>query len=61
VNVVKSLEEAWALLRAERDENTCRKDFTPLEAVALGESLEGIERKAAKDPETFGPIAERME
>ena len=33
-NVVGTLSEATLLLCAERDENTCRKDFTPLEAVA---------------------------
>jgi len=27
-------------LKAERDENTCRKDLSPLEAVAIGKELE---------------------
>lgn len=49
VTVVKSLGDAAALLRAERDENTCRKDFSPSEAVALGRALEEIERPAAKE------------
>lgn len=37
------------LLRAlaEQDENTCRKDFMPSEAVALGLALEAIERPKA--------------
>ncbi len=48
VTVVKSLNDAAALLRAERDENTCRLDFAPSEAVALGRALEAIERDAAK-------------
>jgi hypothetical protein len=34
-------------LQAERDENTCRKDFTKSEAVALGKELEKLERKEA--------------
>jgi len=33
---------------AERDENTCRKDFAPSEAVAVGAAFEAIESKAAK-------------
>ena len=39
---------ALPLLIAERDENTCRKDLLPTEAVALGEAIEAIESKAAK-------------
>lgn len=38
-----------SLIKAERDENTCRKDFAPSEAVALGEKLEVFERKKAAD------------
>lgn len=38
-----------ALLIAERDENTCRKDFTPSEAVALGRKLEELEKPAAAE------------
>ena len=34
---------------AERDENTCRKDLLPTEAVALGAAIEAIETKAAKE------------
>lgn len=43
------LGDAVALLRAERDENTCRKDFTPSEAVALGLRLEELERPKAEE------------
>lgn len=43
------LGDAVAALRAERDENTCRKDFTPSEAVALGLRLEELERPKAKE------------
>jgi ParB family chromosome partitioning protein len=46
--VANDLAQAAELLRAERDENTCRKEFTPSEAVALGRSLEEVEREAAK-------------
>src|SRR5262245_56727306 len=33
--VIKEGVDALQLLRAERDENTCRKDFTPSEAVVV--------------------------
>ena len=46
--VAADLNDALRLLVAQRDENTCRKDFTPSEAVALGTDLETEERKAAK-------------
>jgi ParB-like chromosome segregation protein Spo0J len=48
VRVVDNLADAAALLRAERDENTCRKEFTPTEAVAIGRALEELERPKAK-------------
>ena len=48
VRVVESLEDATRALLAERDENTCRKDFLPSEAVALARDLEPFERQAAK-------------
>jgi hypothetical protein len=47
--VVSNLQDAAALLRAERDESTCRKEFTPSEAVAIGTELEKIEKAKAKD------------
>jgi hypothetical protein len=46
--VVKGSSEALALLRAERDENRCRKDVLPSEAVALGKKVEALEREEAK-------------
>jgi N6-adenosine-specific RNA methylase IME4 len=49
VHVVATLEGACRLLKAERDENTCRKDFTPSEAVAMGKSIEDVERAAAAE------------
>ena len=42
-------DDALRLLIAQRDENTCRKDFTPSEAVAAGAAVEAIESKAAKE------------
>ena len=47
--VIKEGVDALQLLRAERDENTCRKDFTPSEAVEIGRRIEELERKAAKE------------
>lgn len=46
--VAETLGDAVLLLTAERDENTCRKDFAPSEAVAVGEALEEMERAGAK-------------
>lgn len=48
VHVVSGLGDAAALLAAERDENTCRKDMTPEEKVALGRALEDLERPKAR-------------
>ena len=49
-----SLDDALLRLKAERDENTCRKDLTPTEAVAIGRELESLERKAARDRQSAG-------
>jgi len=49
VYVAQTLEDELRMLQAERDENTCRKDYVPSEAVAIGEKLEPMERKAAKE------------
>lgn len=43
-----NLDDAQAALMAERDENTCRKDFTPSEAVEAAAALEPFERQAAR-------------
>lgn len=48
VHVVSTLSDVAKALQAERDENTCRVDFTPSEAVALARELEPLEREAAK-------------
>ncbi|MGH3098466.1 MAG: ParB N-terminal domain-containing protein [Streptosporangiales bacterium] len=48
VRVVDTLDDAAALLRAERDENTCRKDFTPSEEHAVYQALLELEKPKAK-------------
>lgn len=47
--VFRKLDDAVKALKVERDENTCRKDFTKSEAVALGRELEKLERVQAKE------------
>jgi ParB family chromosome partitioning protein len=47
-HIVLDLDDARKVLQAERDENTCRKDFTPSEAVAIGAALEELEARAAR-------------
>lgn len=47
-HIVSNLGEAAMLIRAEAAENTCRKDFSPSEAVAVGRRLEGLEAPAAE-------------
>src|SRR5262245_5259645 len=52
--VVDHLGDALLALRAERDENTCRKPFTPSEAVAIGQALEELEKAKAKERQKAG-------
>jgi N6-adenosine-specific RNA methylase IME4 len=52
--IAKNLDDAYHLLLAERDENTCRKDFVPSEAIALGLALEPMEKEAAKERREAG-------
>ena len=47
--VAANLNDAVKLLAAERDENTCRKEFTTMEAVAIGKALEALEQPLAKE------------
>lgn len=62
VNVRDDLTSAVALLIAERDENTCRKDFNPSEMVEMGRRLEELERPAAEQRERAGrPSADSAE
>ncbi len=39
VTVIHSLGDYASVLEAERDENTCRKNFTPSEAVAVADAI----------------------
>lgn len=47
-NVAKSLVDASRFLEAERDENTCRKGFTPEEAVAVADGILEAAKEDAK-------------
>ena len=49
VHVVAGLDEALLLLGAERDENTCRKDFTLSEVVAMEDSLRPLQEIKTKE------------
>lgn len=58
VRVVANLTDARALLEAERDENTCRKEMAASEAVSLGKALEALERpKAEARQQAAGPAS----
>ena len=51
--VAESVDSLLKMAQAESDENTCRKDFTPEEAVRMGQRIEGaiskIKRAAQRD------------
>lgn len=47
VHIITNLTDASDLLRAERDENTCRKEMTMSELVAIGKRLEELEKPKA--------------
>lgn len=49
VTVVSNLTDAASLLRAESDENSCRKDFTPTEAESIASAREALLRPLAED------------
>ncbi|SRR6266851_5457274 len=42
VHVVSNLDEVVHLVRAEMEENTCRKDFSPLEIAEVGAAVEKL-------------------
>lgn len=48
VKFITDVSSAAQLLEMERDENTCRKEMTPSERIALGRALEALERPKAK-------------
>lgn len=54
VHQVSNLSDAESLLRAERDENTCRKAMSPSEKVALAEALRDLKREEAKQRQREG-------
>lgn len=54
VTVAESITDAADLLRAERDENVCRKDMTPSELVAIGRRIEELERPKAEERKAEG-------
>lgn len=56
--VVDGLEDAVQALKAERDENTCRKDFEPEEAIRLGMRLLTLEQPAAAERKRAGIAAD---
>jgi hypothetical protein len=47
--VVQRPGEPPACLQAEADENTCRKAFDPMEAVAMGDAIEKAYRPVAEE------------
>jgi ParB family chromosome partitioning protein len=60
VTIAARIADVAAALRAERDENTCRLDFTPSEAVAMAKSLEPFEKaEATRRQAAAGPATGR--
>lgn len=53
-SIAHDLEEAGRMLEAQRDENTCRKDLNPSEAVEQGAFFEKVARKEAKERQKEG-------
>lgn len=54
VSIVTGLDDAVALLTAERDENACRKPFTLSEAVAVRNALAALEAPRARERQRAG-------
>jgi ParB family chromosome partitioning protein len=54
VRIVDNLTEAADILRAEADENTCRKDYTPTEAESLATAREALLKPLAKEAMSDG-------
>lgn len=48
VHVAEDITDAVSLLVAERDENTCRKDMTVTEKLAIGQRIEELKRPEAE-------------
>jgi hypothetical protein len=51
--IAENLTDAAALIRAERDENTCRKSLTPTEEYALYDALLELQNHSINEPETI--------
>ena len=51
---VAHINDARSILTAERDENTCRKDMTPSEKVAVGMAIEELEKPSAAERKAHG-------
>lgn len=49
VSVADNITDAVDLLKAERDENTCRKDMTVSEKLAIGARIEELKRPEAQE------------
>jgi len=49
VTVIHSLSDAASILEAQRDENTCRKDFTPTEAAAIRAAIAEVLKPVAEE------------
>ena len=52
--IIRGLEDELDLLKAERDENTCRKQMTPTELMVLGKEIEGREAARKKKQQDAG-------
>ncbi len=57
VTIVNNIVEADAILLAEQDENTCRKDFTPTEAASIKRAREELIRPMAQSAQAHGSTA----
>lgn len=57
VTVIHTLADATDALMAERDENTCRKDFTPTEAAAMRAAVAEAIRPLAEERKAHGETA----
>lgn len=57
VTIAANVDDALSGLKAERDENTCRKGFTKLEATALAKAIREIEAPKAEERKRRGKKA----
>jgi len=53
--IVHNMDEATRALRAEADENTCRKALEPIEAVAIGLAIEELVKPRAEERKQQSP------